>query len=163
MKLNEVLNEIRKGNLVFNLKVIAPKGYDKNVEEISIATTIYYKKHSKVREDDEIVIINGKEFNVSEFARNVNEFKGSEICARLGNRSIVIECEGQENGEDAKTYDIYFNDDADSNNKGFSMSLEECKDWIEFNRGESYFKDYKGGTVSIVCNETGETVYEENI
>lgn len=65
--------------------------------------------------------------------------------------------------EKAETYDIYFNDDADSNNKGFSMSLEECKDWIEFNRGESYFKDYKGGTVSIVCNETGETVYEENI
>lgn len=65
--------------------------------------------------------------------------------------------------EKAETYDIYFNDDTDSNNKGCSMSLEECKDWIEFNRGESYFKDYKGGTVSIVCNETGETVYEENI
>ena len=163
MKLNEVLNEIRKGNLVFNLKVIAPKGYDKNVEEISIATTIYYKKHFKVREDDEIVIINGKEFNVSEFARNVNEFKGSEICARLGNRVITIECEGQENDEEAKTYDIYFNDSYDSNNKGFSLSLEECKYWIDNNRGESYFKDYKGGTVSIVCNETGETVYEENI
>lgn len=163
MKLNEVLSEIRKGNLVFNLKVIAPNGYDKNVEEISIATTIYYKKHSKVREDDEIVIINGKEFNVSEFARNVNEFKGSEICARLGNRSIVIECEEPENDEDAKTYDIYFNDVTDSNNKGFSISLEECKDWIENNRGESYFNDYKGGTVSIVCNETGGTAYEENI
>lgn len=25
---------------------------------------------------------------------------------------------------------------------------------------ESYFADYKGDTVSIVCNETGETVYE---
>ena len=62
-----------------------------------------------------------------------------------------------------KTYYIYFNDSIDSNNKGFSMSLEECKDWIENNRGESYFNDYKGGTVSIVCNETGETVYEENI
>ena len=163
MKLNEVLSEIRKGNLVFNLKVITPKGYDKNVEEISIATTIYYKKHFKVREDDEIVIINGKEFNVSEFVRNVNEFKGSEICARMGNRSIVIECEEPENDEDENTYDIHFNDETDSNNKGFSMSLEECKDWIENNRGESYFKDYKGGTVSIVCNETGETVYEENI
>ena len=163
MKLNEVLNEIRKGNLVFNLKVIRLAGYQKSVEELSIATTIYYKKHSKVLEDDEIVIINGKEFNVSEFARNVNQFKGSEIIARIGNRIIVIECEESENDEDAKTYDIHFNDATDSNNKGFSMSVEECKDWIDFKRGESYFKDYKGGTVSIVCNETGETVYEENI
>lgn len=28
---------------------------------------------------------------------------------------------------------------------------------------ESYFADYKGGTVSIVCNETGETIYEEEV
>ena len=62
-----------------------------------------------------------------------------------------------------KTYDIYFNDDTDSNNKGFNLSLEECKDWIESHRGASYFEDYKGGTVSIVCNETGDTVYEEYI
>lgn len=62
-----------------------------------------------------------------------------------------------------KTYDIYFNDDTDSNNKGFSLSIEECKSWIESNRGTSYFEDYKGGTVSIVCNETGDTVYEEYI
>lgn len=112
MKLNEVLSEIRKGNLVFNLKVITPKGYDKNVEEISIATTIYYKKHSKVREDDEIVVINGKEFNVSEFARNVNEFKGSEICARLGNRSIVIECEEPE--KDIEFNEIYIEGEGDN-------------------------------------------------
>ena len=62
-----------------------------------------------------------------------------------------------------KTYDIYFNDANDSNNKGFKLSIEECKSWIDNNRGESYFEDYQGGTVSIVCNETGETVYEENI
>lgn len=65
--------------------------------------------------------------------------------------------------EETETYDIYFNDDTDSNNKGFRMSEEECRDWIEANRGTSYFEDYKGGTVSIVCNETGETVYEEII
>lgn len=64
-----------------------------------------------------------------------------------------------------KTYDIHFNDETDSNSKGFEYSLEECKSYIESNRGtgNSYFEDYKGGTVSIVDNEMGTTVYEEVI
>lgn len=64
-----------------------------------------------------------------------------------------------------KTYDVHFNDNNDSNNKGFSETLEYCKHYIRHNNGtnESYFADYKGGTVSIVCNETGETVYEEEV
>ena len=63
------------------------------------------------------------------------------------------------------TYDIYFNDDCDSNNKGMAESLEYCKEYIRENNGtsHSYFADYKGGIVSIVCNETGETVYEEEV
>jgi hypothetical protein len=64
-----------------------------------------------------------------------------------------------------KTYDIHFNDSENSNNKGFAESLEYCKEYIRRYNGshESYFADYKGGTVSIVCNETGETVYETEI
>lgn len=60
------------------------------------------------------------------------------------------------------TYDVHFNDSTDSNNKGFEESFDYCKDYIKRYNGtnESYFEDYKGGTVSIVCNETGETVYE---
>lgn len=61
-----------------------------------------------------------------------------------------------------KTFDIFFNDENNSNNKGFKESLEYCKKWIEMHNGSnhSYFEDYKGGTVSIVYNETGETVFE---
>ncbi len=64
-----------------------------------------------------------------------------------------------------ETYDIYFNDSENSNNKGFEMSYDYCFDYIRSNNGtnNSYFKDYKAGTVSIVCNETGETVYETNV
>lgn len=64
-----------------------------------------------------------------------------------------------------ETYDIHFNDSTDSNNKGFKESLDYCKSYIESNNGtnESYFEDYKGGTVSIVCNETGETVFETEV
>lgn len=63
------------------------------------------------------------------------------------------------------SYDIYFNDESDSNNKGMNATLEECQEYIRQNNGtnHSYFVDYKGGTVSIVCNETGETVYEEEV
>jgi hypothetical protein len=61
-----------------------------------------------------------------------------------------------------KTYDIHFNNSTDSNSKGFKKTLEACKDYIDSHNGtkDSYFADYKGGTVSIVCNETEETVFE---
>lgn len=64
-----------------------------------------------------------------------------------------------------KTYDVVFNDASDSNNMGFTSSYEACLSWIEANRndGSTYFGDYKGGTVSIVCNETGEEAYSEEI
>ena len=63
------------------------------------------------------------------------------------------------------TYDVHFNDSTDSNSKGFNTNFEYCKNYIEQNNGtdHSYFKDYKGGTVSIICNETGETVYKEEV
>lgn len=63
------------------------------------------------------------------------------------------------------TYDIFFNDSENSNNKGFALSLEDAKAYINRYNGtnESYFADYKGGTVSIVCNETEETVHEEEV
>ena len=63
------------------------------------------------------------------------------------------------------TYDVVFNNENDSNSKGFKSSIEDCKKYIELNNGsnDSYFADYKGGVVSVVCNETGETVYSEEI
>lgn len=70
---------------------------------------------------------------------------------------------GDEDVLDLYTYDVVFNDDTDSNSKGFKESKQYCMDYIEEHNGTdwSYFEDYKGGTVSVVCNETGETVYEE--
>lgn len=60
-----------------------------------------------------------------------------------------------------QTFDVVFNSNEYSNNKGFEQSQEYCKNYIEQFNGtnESYFADYKGGTVSIVCNETSETVF----
>lgn len=64
-----------------------------------------------------------------------------------------------------KNFDVVFNDDCDSNSKGFSESYEYCLDYIKTYNGtnESYFADYKGGTVSIVNNDTEEYVYNETI
>lgn len=61
-----------------------------------------------------------------------------------------------------ETYDIFFNDNKNSNNLGFKSTLGYCMDYIEIHNGtnHSYFQDYKGGRVSIVCNETEEKVFE---
>lgn len=63
------------------------------------------------------------------------------------------------------TYDVMFNDDQDTNVKGWCASYDYCRNYIYINNGtnESYFEDYKGGVVSIVCNETEEDVYSEDI
>ena len=63
------------------------------------------------------------------------------------------------------TYDILFSDNNDSNSKGFEMTFEDAKAYITSNNGtgESYFADYKGGIVAIICNETGDVVYEEEV
>lgn len=62
-------------------------------------------------------------------------------------------------------YDVVFQTETDSNNKGFNLTIEECKDYIKQYNGtnHSYFNDYKGGTVQIVCNETCEIIYEDKI
>ena len=64
-----------------------------------------------------------------------------------------------------KTYDVVFNDDCHSNSKGWKETLDYCIDYIKSNNGtdNSYFADYKGGVVSIVCNETDETVHDEPV
>ncbi len=63
------------------------------------------------------------------------------------------------------SYNVVFNDDNSSNDKGFVQTLDYCKNYIATYNGtnESYFADYKGGIVQIVCNETEEVVYEEEV
>ena len=63
------------------------------------------------------------------------------------------------------TYNVFFNDNENSNDLGFKSDLEYCKNYIEMHNGSnhSYFEDYKNGTVSIVCNETEETVFETEV
>lgn len=64
-----------------------------------------------------------------------------------------------------RTYDVYFDSDTNSNNMGFGESYDYCLDWINMHNGSnhSYFEDYKGGTVSIVCIETEDCVYQEEV
>ena len=64
-----------------------------------------------------------------------------------------------------KTYDVVFNDDCKSDSKGFKATSEYCKKYIESNNGTktSYFEDYIGGMVSVVCNETEEVIFETEV
>ncbi len=67
--------------------------------------------------------------------------------------------------DDFLTCDVVFDDNENSNAKGFKKSLEYCKSYIDQYNGtnESYFKDYKGGTVSIVKNVSGLNVYSTTV
>jgi len=64
-----------------------------------------------------------------------------------------------------KTYDIHFNNDTNSNSKGFKLTKEEAINYIKINNGtnHSYFADYKGGTVQVVCNQNDKIVYETEV
>jgi len=59
-------------------------------------------------------------------------------------------------------FDVVFNNNENSNSKGFSAPLQYCVDYIDryINTNESYFADYKGGTVSIVGLKSGVVVFE---
>lgn len=62
-----------------------------------------------------------------------------------------------------RIYDVCFNNDDSSNSKGWNETYGYCKNYIDSNNGtnNSYFADYKGGTVSIYNNEREEDVYLE--
>ena len=62
-----------------------------------------------------------------------------------------------------KTYDIYFEDNQDSNNCGFELTLDMAINYVKMyhDSDKGYFRDYKGGFVQVRCNQTGEVVYEE--
>jgi hypothetical protein len=64
-----------------------------------------------------------------------------------------------------KTYDVVFNSENETNAKGFQETLSFCRSFIDWHNGssESFFPDYIGGTVSVVCNETGNIVYTTNV
>lgn len=64
-----------------------------------------------------------------------------------------------------KTYDVVFNDAENSNSKGFTLSEEDAVAYVGRYNGtdESYFADYKGGTVSVICNETDEVAFETEV
>lgn len=63
------------------------------------------------------------------------------------------------------TYDVVFNDDEATNAKGMQATKVDAILYVKLYNGtnESYFADYKGGVVQVVCNETGDVVYEETV
>ena len=49
-----------------------------------------------------------------------------------------------------KTFDIYFNDENDSNNKGMRESLEYCKEYIRENNGTNNSKPDPAPIIDLV-------------
>lgn len=116
-----------------------------------------------------------KTFKIENNAKNINwvnenltaeDFKieGNEIVIfyfeEMQKEDILEAIENIE--EEVELFDVFFDDDSNSNNKGFAYSLKECQSYIKSNNGtdESYFRDYKGGIVSILNLKTSERVFE---
>lgn len=92
------------------------------------------------------------------------DYTGKVFKSGEGNDRLLFITDDEE--EDARHYDVVFNDDGSSNEKGFCESLQYCKDYIEMHNGtsEGYFSDYKGGTVSIIDLDKDEgTVYDVKV
>lgn len=65
-----------------------------------------------------------------------------------------------------ETYDIYFKDEHDSANKGFSIKSKEkairmAEDMLAERKG--YVKEFVGGTISVICKESKEEVWIKEI
>jgi hypothetical protein len=62
-------------------------------------------------------------------------------------------------------YDVVFNCSHNTMSKGFAYQYDKAVDYIDSNNGsnESYFADFKGGTASIVCNQTGIAVFQTEV
>lgn len=64
-----------------------------------------------------------------------------------------------------RTFDVIFNDDYYTDRKGFAASADYCLQYINAHNGtnESFFADYSGGIVQVVCNEDGAVIHEERV
>ena len=135
----------------------------KVVEALGITQAI-----CEIRENNRVIRYMSDEDLSSKFC---DAYREGEVWGVYYNESEELICELNDGSTfeivpgDVLTYDIVFNDDTDSNNVGGNYTLQEAKDYIEMNNGTDwgYFKDYKGGTVSIYCKETDEEVYSETV
>jgi hypothetical protein len=64
-----------------------------------------------------------------------------------------------------RTFDVIFNDANNTDRKGFAASADYCLQYVTAHNGtnDSYFADYSGGVVQVVCNEDGEVIHEERV
>lgn len=123
----------------------------------------YYIKTLDGKYMSDVYTVNGLDFETDNVlcAKVFKTFRDAEAYFKkenLSDKYVYVDKTGY-------TYDVFFNSENASNNKGFADPVLECVNYIDWYNGsnESYFKDYKGGLVSIVCNQTGEVVYEERI
>ena len=165
MKTSEIINEIRKSQAgILSIVLKDASKYAANAKgEMTWAGTLFTKKYADSQEGDTVIKTGNKETNLSAVERTLTSLIGKgEVQIRLMNGNwITTEIQPEDNN----TYDVEFNSETSTMSKGWHATLEECQDYIRtyIRTNESYFEDFKGGYVSIRCNETEEVVHEEEI
>lgn len=163
--ISSIIEEIRKKEVgIQSIIVTDAIRFARNATgSLTYAGTNYTRKHvNTIDDDDEVIVTGNKQTNLSAVERTLLALAGKgEVEIRLLNGERII----GEVTEQELTYDLEFNSDTDSMHTGFRESVEYCKQYIDMWNGtnHSYFEDFKGGTVSIRCNETEEVVYEEEV
>lgn len=92
-------------------------------------------------------------------------FDSSDEAAEVRNEAGNILDEFVVKVEAKKTYDVVFNNGEQKTNKGWEAKFCDCKAYIEDCNGtqDESFAANKGGVVFIVCNQTKEEVFHEDV
>lgn len=143
-------------------KIMCKNGFGDEVSNI--------KSWEELSEDEKLRITNGlflsyrvKPQDISKWIESLNsDWTGADAFGFW----LAVEPKDKKDIEaHYRTYNVVFNDN-DYSTCGIDRgTLKECRDYIDagLNSGRGYFADYKGGTVSIYCNETDEEVFSEEI
>jgi hypothetical protein len=119
------------------------------------ATFVWNDYDNKFENSDKIDYLDAWKFECNSIPEMAREIFEKEV--------TTSDINGLQIGTYDFTFDVYFNDDRNCNNMGFAESFEYCLNYIKMSGPNSYFQDYKGGTVSIYCNQTEEVVFEKEI
>jgi hypothetical protein len=141
-------------NTLFNISKTYV-GYDsRNVKEYEVHNNLSEAKHALEYMKNRLIRFGG------DVLKTDSDMTFTMIDESTGGDIIYEITEGE-----PKTYDVVFNSDEDSDSKGFQATEQYCRDYIAQNNGtnNNYFADYKGGTVSVWCNETNQTVYYTDV
>lgn len=84
---SEAVATVSHGHGMYGAKIYYADGKEKDIN-----TSLFFSRRPRIRLEDRITMIDGKNFNISEFERILTEaVKHGRVVLRLWNSSIIVE------------------------------------------------------------------------